>query len=55
MREAKLQAGMKEMRTGEGWGKVAANINSKQGEYKGKKDVNRMREAILHRLDDDSR
>ena len=32
--------------------KVAANIKIKQGEQVGKKDVNRMREAIIHKRDD---
>ena len=32
-----------------GWRKVVSNVNLKQGEYKGKKDINRMRESILHK------
>jgi hypothetical protein len=32
-----------------GWKKVILNINVRQGERKGVKDTNRMREAILHR------
>ena len=32
-----------------GWRKVITNINVRQGEHKGKKETNRMREAILHR------
>ncbi len=32
-----------------GWRKVITNINVRQGEHKGKKDINRMRESILHR------
>lgn len=38
-----------------GWKKVIMNINVRQGEHKGKKDTNRMREAILHRREDDKR
>ena len=37
-----------------GWYKVTANVNLRQGEYKGKKDVTRMREAILHKSEDDN-
>jgi hypothetical protein len=37
------------------WRKVIININVRQGEHKGKKDINRMREAILHRREDDKR
>jgi hypothetical protein len=32
-----------------GWRKVITNINVRQGEHKGKKDISRMREAVLHR------
>ncbi len=38
-----------------GWKKVIMNINVRQGERKGNKDTNRMREAILHRREDDKR
>ena len=38
-----------------GWRKVITNINVRQGEHKGKKDINRMRESILHRREDDKR
>jgi hypothetical protein len=38
-----------------GWKKVMSNINVRQGENKGKKDTNRMREAMLHRREDDAR
>lgn len=38
-----------------GWKKVMININVRQGEHKGSKDTNRMREAILHRREDDKR
>ena len=38
-----------------GWKKVMTNINVRQGENKSKKDTNRMREAILHRREDDAR
>lgn len=37
------------------WRKVITNINVRQGEHKGKKDTNRMREAILRRREDDKR
>lgn len=37
-----------------GWKKVVSNINVRQGERKGTKDINRMREAILHKKEDDS-
>ena len=35
-----------------GWRKVAGNIRIKQGEQTSKKDINRMREAIIHKRDD---
>lgn len=35
-----------------GWRKVAANVALKQGEYKGKKDTNRMRQAIINKRND---
>lgn len=41
------------MNEGNGWKKVASSIRIKQGEYKGNKDVNRMREAILHKREDE--
>jgi hypothetical protein len=37
-----------------GWKKVVSNINVRQGERKGPKDINRMREAILHKREDDN-
>lgn len=37
-----------------GWKKVISNVNLKQGEYKGKKDISRMRETILHKREDDA-
>ena len=38
-----------------GWKKVITNINVRSGENKSKKDTNRMREAMLHRREDDGR
>lgn len=38
-----------------GWRKVISNINVRAGEHKGKKEITRMREAILHRREDDRR
>ena len=38
-----------------GWKKVVSNINVRQGERGGTKDINRMREAILHKREDDGR
>jgi len=38
-----------------GWKKVISSINVRAGEHKGTKDIGRMREAILHRREDDSR
>jgi hypothetical protein len=38
-----------------GWKKVITNVNVRQGEHKSSKDTNRMREAILHRREDDKR
>ena len=35
-----------------GWQKVVLNIKTKQGERAGKKDISRMREAILHKKQD---
>jgi hypothetical protein len=46
---------MAKLNEGAGWRKVIANINVRHGEHKGKKDTNRMREAILHRREDDGR
>jgi hypothetical protein len=38
-----------------GWRKVISNINVRAGEHKGKKEIGRMRESILHRREDDKR
>jgi hypothetical protein len=38
-----------------GWKKVITNINVRQGEHKGTKEINRMREAILHKREDEGR
>jgi hypothetical protein len=40
--------------TSQGWLKVSKSIDLKQSEYKGSKDINRMREAILHKKDDEA-
>ena len=34
------------------WGKVNSNIDLKDSEYKGSKDVQRMREAMMNRTND---
>jgi len=34
------------------WGRVNSNIDLKDSEYKGSKDVQRMREAMLNRTND---
>ena len=34
------------------WGRINSNINLKDSEYKGSKDVQRMREAMLNRTND---
>ena len=36
-----------------GWKKVITNISLRQGERKGVKDINRMREVILHKREDE--
>ena len=43
---------MKQQTEEAGWKKVAANIKIKQGEQSSKKDINRMREAIIRKKDD---
>lgn len=48
-KEETLREDLKKLNVEAGWKKVISNINLKQGEYKGKKDINRMRESILHR------
>lgn len=37
-----------------GWQKVISSINVRQGEHKGKQDINRMREAIIRKREDDN-
>ena len=53
-KQDKLRKGYNKMKIQQGWHKVISSINVRQGEHKGKKDVNRMREAILHRCEDQS-
>ena len=36
-----------------GWKKVSANVALKQGEHPGKKEVNRMRESILNKKNEE--
>ena len=43
---------MKNQTEQSGWKKVASNIKIKQGEQSSKKDINRMREAIIRKRDD---
>ena len=38
-----------------GWRKVIESIHVRMGEHKGKKETNRMREAILHRREDEKK
>ena len=38
--------------TADSWSKVSGNIDLKDSEYKGSKDVQRMREAMMHRQED---
>lgn len=52
-KEELLKEELKSLNVVAGWKKVISNINVRQGEHKGKKDINRMREAILHRREDD--
>ena len=42
------------MSEGTGWSKVAANVALKQGEHPGKKNINRMRESIINKKNDES-
>ena len=54
-REAESKEEYSRVNVEAGWKKVIQNINVRQGERKGSKDTNRMREAILHRREDDKR
>ena len=36
----------------ESWGRINSNIDLKDSEYKGSKDVQRMREAMINRTND---
>ena len=36
----------------ESWGRINSNIDLKDSEYKGSKDVQRMREAMMNRTND---
>ena len=38
--------------TSDSWSKVSGNIDLKESDYKGSQDVQRMREAMLHRKED---
>ena len=38
--------------TADSWSKVSGNIDLKDSDYKGSKDVQRMREAMMHRKED---
>ena len=38
--------------TADSWSKVSGNIDLKDSDYKGSKDVQRMREAMMHRQED---
>ena len=38
--------------TSDSWSKVSGNIDLKDSDYKGSKDVQRMREAMMHRKED---
>jgi len=38
--------------TSDSWSKVSGNIDLKDSDYKGSKDVQRMREAMMHRQED---
>jgi hypothetical protein len=41
------------MNDGSGWTKVSENVNLKQGEYKGVKSIQRMRESIINKTSDE--
>jgi len=47
-----LIAANKKLTEEAGWNKVAANVSLKQSENTGKKDINRMREAIINKKND---
>ena len=43
----------KELTNKAGWGKVFENVNLKQGEHQGTKSINRMRESIINKCEDE--
>ena len=47
-----LNTNTKEGTNAESWGKINSNIDLKDSEYKGSKDVQRMREAMMNRTND---
>lgn len=54
---AKQEMLMREIRsseTAQGWNKIGKSVDLKQSEYKGSKDINRMRESIIHKKEDES-
>jgi len=51
-KEDRLRQQYNKLKVEEGWFKVISSVNVRQGEHKGKKDISRMREAILHRRED---
>ncbi len=48
-KEEDLKEELSKLNVEANWSKVVRNVNLKQGEHKGTKDINRMREAILHK------
>ena len=51
-KEANPSQGNNSNGTADSWSKVSGNIDLKDSEYKGSKDVQRMREAMMHRQND---
>ena len=51
-KEEQLREDLKKLTQEAGWTKVISNISLKQGERKGTKDINRMRESIMHKRED---
>lgn len=52
-KEAKLREENKKLCEQSGWHKVAINVALKQGEHPGKKEIHRMREAIINKRNDE--
>lgn len=52
-KQEKLMREIRSSETTQGWNKVGKSVDLKQSEYKGSKDINRMRESIIHKKEDE--